>query len=168
MIYEKILAALEKNDIRYLVIGGLAVWLHGYDRATKDLDLMVSFEKDNMDKFIKIVKSLGLKPRVPVEPDELADKNKREFWKNEKNMKVFSFYNPENDTEIIDIMIQDYIDFEEAYKSKNLVEFRGLGIKIKVISIDNLIKLKEIAGRSTDKIDIEKLRKVQEIKNEKQ
>ena len=166
MIYEKILTQLEKNNIKYLVIGGVAVWLHGYDRATKDLDLMISFEKENMDKFIEIVKKLGLKPKVPVNIEELADKNKREFWKTKKNMKVFSFYNPENDMEYIDIMIQDYLDFEEAYKSKELVEFRGLGIKVKVISIEDLIKLKEIAGRDTDKIDIKKLRKIQELNNE--
>ena len=166
MIYERILTQLEKNNIKYLVIGGVAVWLHGYDRATKDLDLMISFEKENMDKFIEIVKKLGLKPKVPVNIEELADKNKREFWKTEKNMKVFSFYNPENDMEYIDIMIQDYLDFEEAYKSKELVEFKGLGIKVKVISIEDLIKLKEIAGRDTDKIDIKKLRKIQELNNE--
>ena len=167
MLYEKIFAELERNNIRYLIIGGVAVWLHGYDRATKDLDLMISFEKENMDKFIELVKKLGLKPRVPVEPEELGNKNKREFWKKEKNMKVFSFYNPDNDMEYVDIMIQDDIDFEEAYKSKNLVEFKGLGIKIKVISIENLIKLKEIAGRDSDKIDIKKLRKIQELTNEK-
>ena len=166
MLYEKILTELEKNDVKYLVIGGVAVFLYGYDRATKDLDLMISFEKHNMEKFIKIAKSLRLKPKVPVDIEELADEKKREFWKKEKNMKVFSFYNPDDDMEYIDIMIQDYIDFEEAYKAKKLIEFKSLGIKLKTISINDLIKLKEIAGRNTDKIDIMALRKIWELTNE--
>lgn len=82
-------------------------------------------------------------------------------------MKVFSFYNPDNDMEYIDVMIQDYIDFEEAYKARKLIEFKSLGIKLKTISIKDLIKLKEIAGRNTDKIDIMSLRKIWELTNDK-
>lgn len=163
MIYKELLIELEKNDIKYLVIGGIAVNLYGHPRVTKDLDLMISFEKENMDRFIKIVKSLKLKPRVPVEPEELADKSKREFWKNEKNMKVFSFYNPENDLEVVDIMIQDYIDFDSSYvRRENLYDGK---MSIKVISIDDLIKLKQIANRPRDKDDIEVLKKIKEFRS---
>ena len=49
MLYEKILTELEKNNIKYMVIGGLAVNLYGFPRVTQDLDLMVSFEKENME-----------------------------------------------------------------------------------------------------------------------
>ena len=161
MIYENILTALEKNNIKYLIIGGIAVNLYGFARVTKDLDLMISFEKENMDKFTSIIKSLGLKPRVPVEIEELADKNKREFWKKEKNMKVFSFYNPDNDLEVIDIMIMDYLNFDECYLKKQTIDDGRLSVKI--ISIDDLIKLKEIANRPRDKDDIEVLKKLKEL-----
>ena len=163
MLYEKILTELEKNNVRYLIIGGLAVFLYGYDRVTKDLDLMLSFDNENMVKFISIAKSLGLRSKVPVEIEELADEKKRELWIKEKNMKVFSFYNPNDDMEYIDIMIQDYIDFEKAYKNKKLIEFKKLGIKVKAISINDLIKLKEIAGRNVDRIDIMALKKIYEL-----
>lgn len=160
MIYEKILTELERNDIKYLVIGGVAVNLYGYQRITKDLDIMLSFEKENMEKFVKIVKTLGLKPKAPVEPEELANKDKRDFWIREKNMKVFSFYNPENDLEYIDIMILDHIDFDEAYLKKRIMHDGR--ITTTVISIDDLITLKEIASRPRDNADLEVLKKIKE------
>lgn len=161
MLYEKILTELEKNNIKYMIIGEVAVNLYGYSRITKDLDLMISFDKENMDKFIEVVNKLGLKPRVPVDVIELADKEKREFWKNEKNMKVFSFYNPEDDLEIIDIMIQEYLDFDNSYISKKVLSDGR--ITVSTISIDDLIKLKEIANRPRDKDDIVVLKKLKEL-----
>lgn len=160
MIYEKIFTELEKNNIKYLVIGGVAVNLYGHSRVTKDLDLMISFEKDNMEKFIKIIKTLNLKPKIPVDPEELADKSKRDLWIKERNMKVFSFYNPDNDLEYIDIMILEHINFEESYLKKRVM--RDGRITANVISIDDLIKLKEIADRPRDKADIEVLKKIKE------
>ena len=165
MLYKKILSELEEKGVKYLVIGGIAVNLYGHPRVTKDLDLMVSFEKNNMDKFIEIIKSFKLKPRVPVEIEELADKNKREFWKQEKNMKVFSFYNPENDLEVIDIMIQDCIDFDAAYKKVEKVSDGKLSVSM--VSIDDLIRLKEIANRPNDRADIEVLKKLKELRYER-
>ena len=125
----------------------------------------IEINEEDPDKFIEIVKSFKLKPRVPVEIEELADKNKREIWKQERNMKVFSFYNPENDLEIIDIMIQDYINFDEAYKKVEKVSDGSLTVSM--ISIDDLIKLKEIANRPNDRADIEVLKKLKELRNER-
>ena len=165
MLYKKILLKLEENGVKYLVIGGIALNLYGHPRVTKDLDLMISFEKENMDKFIEIIKSFKLKPRVSVEIEELADKNKREHWKQERNMKVFSFHNPENDLEVVDIMIQDYINFDEAYKKAEKVSDGSLTVSL--ISIDDLIKLKEIANRPNDRADIEVLKKLKELRHER-
>lgn len=165
MLYREILLELGKRKVKYLVIGGIAVNLYGHPRVTKDLDLMISFEKSNMDKFLEIVKVFGLKPRVPVEPEELADESKRELWKKEKNMKVFSFYNPENDLEVIDIMIQDYLNFDKAYIKKENISDGNLSVSM--ISIDDLIKLKEIANRPRDREDIEVLKKLKELRYER-
>ena len=165
MLYKKILSELEKQSVKYLVIGGIAVNLYGHPRVTKDLDLMISFEKTNMTKFIEIIKLFKLRPRVPVEIEELADANKREIWKQERNMKVFSFYNPENDLEVIDIMIQDYINFDEAYK--NVEKVSDGSLTVSMISIDDLIRLKGIANRPNDRADIEVLKKLKELRHER-
>ena|SRR3989338_1077831 len=168
MFYEFILRKLSESKIKYLVIGGVAVNLHGYTRATNDLDIMLSFDKENVEKFSKLAKELGFKPKIPVDIIELADPNKREHWKKERNMKVFSIYNAENEFEVIDIMIQDYIDFETAYKNKKIMLDEG--ISIPVISISDLIKLKEIATQERDRdlTDLKILRKFKEQEDEGQ
>ena len=45
---ERVLAALNAAEVRYLVVGGVAVVLHGYLRTTADLDLVVELETDNV------------------------------------------------------------------------------------------------------------------------
>jgi hypothetical protein len=163
MFYENIFRRLHEKKIRYLVIGGIAVNIHGYPRATGDLDIMLSFGENNIREFIDLIKGLGFIPRIPVKLEELSDNKKIEAWKKEKNMKVFSVYNPLNELEHIDIMVEDYIDFEQAFKNRVIVTAKG--IEISVISIDDLIELKKIAGRKRDEIDISALEKIREIKN---
>ncbi len=166
MFFRKIFKELEKRNIKYLAIGGIAVNLYGYDRITGDIDIMLSFEIENVKKFAEMAKDLGLKPKVPVEIIELADSAKRNYWKTEKNMKVFSLFDPNDEFNILDIMIQDYLDFDEAYKRKKTITDTGL--KVSLVTIEDLIKLKEIANRTRDIGDIEALKKIKEIENEKQ
>ncbi|MFC1891897.1 hypothetical protein ACFLZT_05845 [Thermodesulfobacteriota bacterium] len=166
MFYERIFRELDRRKIRYMVIGGIAVNIHGYSRATGDLDIMLSFEKNNIKRFIEFVNALGFNPKIPVRIEELGDQEKIKEWKKKKHMKVFSVYNPQNELEHIDIMIENYIDFDRAYGDREVVFARD--IEISVVSIDDLIELKRKAGRKRDDIDIEALRKIKEIKNEGQ
>lgn len=165
MFYERVFKELQKKGIKYLVIGGIAVNIHGYSRATGDLDIMISFDKENLDGFIALLRELGFKPRIPVRLEELGDPEKVDKWKKEKHMKIFSVYNPANELENIDIMIENYIDFNAAYEKRERVT--ASNIEIPVISINDLIELKKIAGRKRDEIDILALQKIKELKNER-
>ena len=160
MFFKRILKELENRKIKYLTIGGVAVNLHGYNRNTNDLDIILSFEEKNVKIFVALMKDLGLVPKAPVDPNELVNPEKREFWKNEKSMKVFSFFNPSNEQEVLDVMIQDYIMYDEALKNSKLLKDEN--ISIPVVSIDDLIKLKEISGRARDLADLKILRKLKE------
>ena len=165
MFFEKIFKALNENDVKYLVIGGAAVNLHGYVRVTHDLDLFIALDESNIKKFANTMKTLNFKPRVPVEIEELGDSKKREQWIKEKNMKVFSLVDIDTD-DIIDIMIMDYLQFNESYKEKKVVQIKD--IEIPLASIKDIIKLKEIAGRAKDIIDLKVLLEIQErLNNEK-
>ena len=164
MFFRKIIPELEKRKIKYLAIGGVAVNLYGYNRITNDLDIILSFDEENVSKFVKLMSDLGFKPRVQADPMELSKPEKREFWKNEKNMKVFSFFNPNNEQEIIDIMIQDYIDIDQAFRNSNLVSDGNISVPL--VSIDDLIRLKEISGRGRDLADLKILRKLKERSDE--
>lgn len=118
----------------------------------------------NIGKFVKIVKELGYEPRVPVAMDDFADPAKRREWIN-KNMVVFSVYNPDDNREHVNILLEDKIDFHEAYKRREIIKSGGLTINL--ISLDGLIRPKEIAGRERDKIDIKALQKIKELRNGK-
>jgi predicted nucleotidyltransferase len=166
MLYQKIIEKLNDEQVEYLVAGGIAVNLHGYIRATMDLDVFMMLDDVNTGKFIKIVKELGYKPKVPVTIDDFSDPAKRREWINKKNMVVFSVYNPDDDMEHVDILLEDKIDFHKAYKRREIIKSGGLTINL--ISLDDLIRLKEIAGRERDKIDIKALQKIKELRNEKQ
>ena len=165
MLFEAIFKELDRRQIRYLVIGGIAVNLHGFARATGDLDIMLWLEEGNLEKFVAMVKFLKMKPRAPVPLESFLDLQQRNKWIKEKGMKVFSVYNPKKEIEHIDIMLENYISFDRAYQNREVVS--AVGIKISVLSIPDLIKLKKIAGRERDKIDIQALKQIMEIKNEK-
>lgn len=164
MFFRRIIPELEREQIKYLAIGGVAVNLYGYNRVTNDFDIILSFDKENISKFVKLMHNLGFRPRVEVDAIELAEPEKREFWKREKNMKVFSFINPNNEQEVIDVMIQDYINYEEAVKNSKLMKDEN--ISVPVVSIDDLIRLKEISGRGRDLADLKILRKLKERSDE--
>ncbi|MBI3541120.1 MAG: hypothetical protein HY073_03160, partial [Deltaproteobacteria bacterium] len=60
--YQSILTALSKAKVRYLVAGGIAMNLHGFSRATFDLDLIIFLKKENILKFTKVMTKLGYCP----------------------------------------------------------------------------------------------------------
>ena len=165
MLYKQILKKLEDENFEYLVVGGLAVNLHGYTRATADLDIVILLSEDNIEKFVKIIKTLNYKPRVPVELEDFISEKNRKKWIEEKNMKVFSVYNPENEYEHIDILIEYSLNFEQVYKNKVIYVIEE--VQVPVISIPDLIKLKEEAGRIIDRNDILALNKILRLKGER-
>jgi hypothetical protein len=50
--FERTIAALEAARVRYLIVGGVAVVLHGHLRTTGDLDLLVDLSDDNATKIV--------------------------------------------------------------------------------------------------------------------
>lgn len=160
MFFEDIFRRLQANDVDYLVVGGVALMLHGVVRMTADLDLMLSLREDNLQRFVAIMKELGFRPKVPVPADSLVSEKNRRAWAEEKNMQVFSFYHPEQPISLIDVFVTEPIPFSELKKtfvSKSLDD-----VTIPVVSIQNLIKLKKLAGRPQDLEDIKALEMIEQ------
>ena len=165
LLYEEVFRKLDERGIRYLVIGGVAVYLHGYARITGDLDIMVSFADKDLKKFVALIDEIRWRPRLPVSLADFATSAIRESWIKKKGMKVFSIYDPKKPLLHIDVMVEKFIDFESAYSKRELMRVDDFNIS--VIDIDNLIKLKKIAGRGRDKIDILALQQIKRLKNAK-
>lgn len=163
MVYQELFKALNESQIKYLDIGGMAVSLHGIASSTYDIDLLISFKPENIYSFWNKLNSLGWFPIVPIKVEEFVNPDIRQKWRNEKNMLVLSFVNKDRVFQVIDILIENILDFDECYSRRKIVYSNT--IPVSVISIDDLINLKSLAGRQPDQDDIEALKKIKEINN---
>ena len=95
MFYIDLLEQLYHHHVKYLIVGGLAVNLYGVPRVTQDIDIIVFITPDNIRKFNQILKGLDYIPRLPVNPDDIANPDILKEWVENKNLKAFSFYHRE-------------------------------------------------------------------------
>ncbi len=159
IIYEDVLRAFQKQRVRYVIVGGIAVNLLGSLRNTADMDILVEMSDKNLAKVVGILKKHGYRVKQPVDPMRIADKKTREDWIDNKHMKAFNFYK-EDQLKEVDIVIDSPVSFKEAKKDSVLIK---AGITLSVISIDNLIKMKKNTGRDVDKMDIKELKKIKKL-----
>jgi hypothetical protein len=155
-------AMLEAARLRYVLVGGLALVLHGVDRLTADVDLAVDLTPEEALKLIETLDGAGYRPAVPVDPRQLADPATRELWYRERNMRVFSYWDSTGTRPTVDIFIASPIPFEELWQHAVRIEI-GAELRVTVASVAHLIRLKALAGRPQDLSDIERLRAIQEV-----
>lgn len=154
-LYKRVFEEFNRNRVRYVVVGGYAVVLHGYPRLTVDADIVVSFEPENARQAIGCLLKLGLVPRVPVDPREFADAEVRQSWVEEKGLMVFTMIDPVNPFFAVDLFVDPPIGFDELEKSavnKNLD-----GVPVRICSLSHLIAMKRAAGRPEDLSDVKAL-----------
>ena len=158
--YKNIFKELNKQKIDYLVVGGLAVNFHGVPRMTYDIDLMIMLQSENISKLVVKLTEWGYRPKVPINPMELADEAKRNFWIQEKGMKALNFYSEKLPIGEIDIVFDSPIPYYELKSRVVMIELERE--KIPTISIHDLITLKQKSGRKQDIADAEYLRMILE------
>lgn len=159
--FEKVFKSLNKEKIKYLVVGGVAVNLHGYMRFTGDLDLLLLLEEENLKKMDKLMHKLGYSERLPVSVLSLSNKKQVKQWLEEKNMKAYSFTPPKNNPLQIDVIMEESLKYDKIVANK--VHKRIDNTVIPVISIDDLIKMKRRANRPQDLVDLEALINLKKI-----
>ncbi len=157
-LFEPILEELNRGQVRYVIVGGLATVLQGYARLTADLDLVVDLAPNEAGNAIRCLTAMGLEPRVPVDAMDFANPTKRQSWIDEKNMKVFPLVDPDNPMRLVDLFVETPIDFEELWTQS--VEVRLERSTVRVACISHLVALKRKAGRPQDLIDIEALERI--------
>jgi hypothetical protein len=79
---EAILSALEREGVRYIVIGGLAAVLHGSPLLTQDVDICPANDAENLKRLAKALKSIGAKIRTDDVPDGLPFACDPQFFQN--------------------------------------------------------------------------------------
>ncbi len=153
---ERIFHALNERDVRYLVVGGVAVNAHGYQRVTHDLDLVLDLARENV---LLALEALGYRPILPVPAAQLADSAKRREWHETRNVEVFSMVSGQASEPAIDIFVQEPFSFLDEYARATAVDLSA-GISVRFLCIEGLIAMKEGVGRPRDRDmdDVEHLR----------
>ena len=159
MYYEEVFRALNRQRVKYVVVGGVAVVLHGVVRFTADLDLIIDMSPSNIDRLWSALEALHYRPKVPVKVSEFQDAKLRRQWIEKKNMKVFSFFHVKDPLKTIDVLIDTPVSYQNAKK----VIYRAKGVAIPTLGIDDLKKLKRKAARPQDLADIRSLEDVERI-----
>jgi len=161
MFYEEILRAFQKQKVKYVLVGGIAVNLHGSVRSTADLDILVEMSEDNLKKIVKILKRRGYRVKQPVDPMKIVDSKTREEWIKNRHMRAFNFYK-EDGLKEVDIIIDSPVSFTQA--KKNTLRIKVDDLTLPVISIDKLIEMKRKTKRAVDKLDIGELKKIKRMR----
>ena len=141
--FRDFILAFNKTNVDYILVGGFSVVIHGYNRATGDMDIWVRRSTDNYAKIVTAFSIFGM----PV-----FDMSLEKFLEDD-GINVFTFGRK---PVAIDLMTGcKGLDFEETFQVAQWIEFDGL--QIKVIGLDQLIEAKKASGRHKDLDDIEKL-----------
>lgn len=136
--FEKLLAELAQSGVDFAVVGGIAISLNGYVRATDDADIIVAETPDNIRRVLKCLEGWG------------------EGWARE--LKEEDFVPQEGSIRVM----EDFdLDIFTRMRGKSLDDFRPRlryletsGVRIPYISPQDLIYLKQGSWRDKDKLDV--------------
>lgn len=155
----ELLQSLADGQVQYVLVGGLAVQLHGFLRATFDIDLVLAMNDENLERFIAVAKNYGLTPSIPVPIDSLRNASQIDQWHREKGMLAFSLREPQTGGGVVDVLVRPEVSFESLIT--NAVVGDLFGRQVPIASIADLLVMKRIANRPKDRIDITALEKIQ-------
>ena len=139
--FREFIQLLNKNRVKYLIVGGYAVALHGHPRYTKDLDVWIWIHKDNAEKIITALHEFGI-TSLDLKPDDFLCSGN-----------IIQLGYPPNRIDLLTSV--DGVDFDTCFKSRVEVEIENTSIYF--IDLENLKKNKKASGRHQDLADLENL-----------
>jgi len=129
--FKEFIQLLNEHQVKYLIVGGYAVGVHGYPRYTGDIDVWIERSTDTSKKILKVLKDFGL---------DISEIRETDFLK-EDNM--FRIGSPPYRIDIITKI--DGVNFENCYINKITLDIDGVNVDF--IGFDDLIKNKIASGR---------------------
>ncbi|TWT18590.1 hypothetical protein FQY83_14535 [Luteimonas marina] len=135
------LAALEGNHVDYMVVGGVALGVHGHVRYTRDLDVWFRGTEENARRLIAALRDFGFRD-LEVAPAEFC-----------KPRAMLVLGAEPNKIELINFA--DGVDFDQCFANRVIVPLAS--VDVAVIGLDDLRKNKKAVGRLQDLADLEQL-----------
>jgi len=152
---DAILRTLLDHRVEFVLIGGLAVAVHGYPRATKDIDIVPRSDAENAARLFTALSAIGARPielgdfraaELPVafDPDGLA---------------LGGNWALQTEHGRVDVMqsVPGIGGFEELTGNAFALDLAGVGV-VPVAGYEDLVTMKTAAGRRLDEEDLARLR----------
>ena len=155
---DTILRTLLEHEVEFVVIGGLAIAVHGFPRATKDVDVVPAPERENRRRLFAALAALGAEPLelgdfrldelpIPFEPNGLDEGGNWALRMEAGRVDVLQW-------------IPGVYDRFEQLRARALeVEVPGVG-RIAFAGYADLVAMKRAAGRPQDERDLDELRAI--------
>lgn len=148
---DRLIEELTESGVRFVLIGAFAVGVHGFVRATQDLDIVPDPARDNLERLAVVLRQLGARqigvdtdslPNQPTDPAGLAEGG---------SFQLATAHGQ------LDLLQQSGVipSYEEL--SEDAIEIEWRGRQIRVCSLRRLLEMKRAAGRPRDLLDIEAL-----------
>jgi predicted nucleotidyltransferase len=155
---QAILRELVEGKVEFLLIGGVAVGYHGHVPATKDVDVVPAPDRENLERLAAVLGRLGAK----VEGTEEFDKGELPDPLDPATLELGGNWILVTRLGRVDVMqrIGDWPLWEEL--SPAAIGDSIGGLPIKIVSYEDLVRLKELAGRPEDLADLQRLREARE------
>lgn len=158
LFYHDALGALAAAGVPFVVVGGVAVNLQGVPRFTADLDVAVAVDGPTLLAAARALETLGLRCRLPVSIDQLADEQLVREWIQDRNLQAITFVDPVQPLREVDLLVVSTVPYPELERSADVLTAAGLVLR--VASIEHLIRMKEGTGRAQDASDVDALRRI--------
>lgn len=142
MFINRVCQALEQQKVRYAIVGGYAVALHGAVRGTMDVDIVINWDLNSLRKTEKALNGIGLVSRLPLIADDVF--NFRDEYVTNRNLVAWNFYHPGDISQQVDIIIT----YDLKSKGRKRVHTRS-GL-LQVLTLADLIRMKRESGRPQD------------------
>ncbi|HCU53656.1 MAG TPA: hypothetical protein DIC36_05035 [Gammaproteobacteria bacterium] len=148
----RVAAALDAAGVRYALVGGYAVALHGAVRGTVDVDIILAWNVRTLRAAEQALHGLGLVSRLPITADDMF--RFRDEYRRNRNLLAWNFYNPRDLTEQLDVVISTDL------KGKKVRSIQTAEGRVRLLSRADLIAMKRASGRPQDLADIEALERL--------
>lgn len=145
--FDRVVAALDAAGVAYALCGGLAVNVYGHVRATMDIDVLLPPEQ--VDRALAALRPLGYDLDAGVLPFDAGSPNERAIRRVTRL--------EDGDFLCVDMVLVTPV-FRDVWASRTAVPWRGR--RLPVVSRAGLIAMKQVAGRTQDQADIERLQEV--------
>jgi hypothetical protein len=148
----RVCSALTENNVRYALVGGYAVALHGAVRGTVDVDIALAWNLKSLQAAERALNGISLVSRLPVTAADIFQF--RDEYINNRNLIGWNFYNPDNLAEQVDIIINYDL------KGRKRVTIDTVAGAVRILGHRDLIEMKKASGRPQDLEDVRALEKL--------